>query len=84
MESQKSDNLEELIEKIKSGEIYGEIQLQLETKLRSRKARSKKNSQIDDIQATILKKETEITKILSEIIKLKNDLSNLLEKELDI
>jgi hypothetical protein len=44
----------------------------------------KKNPNIDEIQFRIQKKEEEVTKILGEIIKLKNELSQIIEKELNL
>jgi hypothetical protein len=44
----------------------------------------KKNPNIDEIQLRIQKKEEEVTKILGEIIKLKNELSQIIEKELNL
>ncbi|NCN11324.1 MAG: hypothetical protein GW938_15915 [Leptospira sp.] len=76
------EDIETLIEKIKSGEIYGEIQHKLKENLNRRKSKSKKDPDIDELQNKIQKKEEEITKLLGEIIKLKNELSNSIEKEL--
>jgi hypothetical protein len=78
------EDLQVLIDKIKSGEIYGEIQLHLQENLRIRKSKSKKNPNIDEIQFRIQKKEEDVTKILGEIIKLKNELSQIIEKELNL
>ncbi len=78
------EDLQVLIDKIKSGEIYGEIQLNLQENLRIRKSKSKKNPNIDEIQIRIQKKEEDVTKILGEIIKLKNELSQIIEKELNL
>jgi hypothetical protein len=78
------EDLQVLIEKIRSGEIYGEFQLHLQEKLRIRKSKIKKNPNIDEIQLRIQKKEEEVTKILGEIIKLKNELSQIIEKELNL
>jgi len=78
---QSDEKIQELIEKIRSGEIYGEIQIQLEKSLTKRKNPSS-GDKIDKIQKKIRKKEEEIAKILGEIIRLKNDLSKTLEKEL--
>jgi|JI8StandDraft_1071087.scaffolds.fasta_scaffold138295_2 hypothetical protein len=78
------EDLQVLIDKIKSGEIYGEIQLNLQENLRIRKSKSKKNPNIDEIQFRIQKKEEDVTKILGEIIKLKNELSQIIEKELNL
>jgi hypothetical protein len=77
------EDIGRLIEKIKSGEIYGELQLQLEANLKKRSSRGKKNQDIDSLQSSIQKKEDEITKLIGEIIRLKNELSFLLEKELE-
>jgi hypothetical protein len=84
MES-KEIKIDILIEKIRTGEIYGEIQIQLEENLRKRKStsKSKKNLDIDELQEKIFKKENEITKLLGDIIRLKNELSSAIEKELD-
>lgn len=81
--NQKED-LQILIDKIKSGEIYGEFQLHIQENLRLRKSKSKKDPNIDELQLRILKKEEEVTKILGEIIKLKNELSHTIEKELNL
>ncbi len=78
---QSDEKIQELIQKIRSGEIYGEIQIQLEKSLTKRKNPSS-GDKIDKIQKKIRKKEEEIAKILGEIIRLKNDLSKTLEKEL--
>lgn len=78
------EDLQVLIEKIRSGEIYGEFQLHLQENLRIRKSKIKKNPNIDEIQLRIQKKEEEVTKILGEIIKLKNELSQIIEKELNL
>lgn len=77
--------IEEFIEKFKTGEIYGEIQNQLEENLRKRKSRNggRRDKNIELLQEKIAKKEQDVTRILGEIIKLKNDLSMALEKELD-
>ena len=77
------EDIETLIEKIKSGEIYGEIQHKLKENLNRRKSKSKKDPDIDELHIKIQKKEEEITKLLGEIIKLKNDLSLSIEKELE-
>ncbi|MCG9875297.1 MAG: hypothetical protein MH321_10990 [Leptospiraceae bacterium] len=77
------EDIETLIEKIRSGEIYGEIQTKLQENLNQRKSKSKRDPNIVEIQKKIQKKEEEITKLLGEIIKLKNELSQSIEKELE-
>lgn len=78
-----NDRIQELIQKIKSGEIYGEIQEKLNENLKKRKIHSPATrDSIQKIQDKIAKKEMEIEKTINEIIKLKNELSKLLEKEL--
>lgn len=76
--------INEFIEKIKTGEIYGEIQNQLEENLRKRRTspRISNDQYIENLQEKITKKEVEVTKILGEIIRLKNELSLAIEKEL--
>jgi hypothetical protein len=84
MDSQEN-KIDLLIEKIRTGEIYGEIQIQLEENLRKRRSNSRlrKDVDIDELQEKIIRKETEITKLLGDIIRLKNELSFALEKELE-
>lgn len=84
MDSQEN-KIDLLIEKIRTGEIYGEIQIQLEENLKKRRSNSrlKKDVDIDELQEKIIRKEAEITKLLGDIIRLKNELSFALEKELE-
>lgn len=77
------EDIETLIEKIRSGEIYGEIQSKYQENLIQRKSKNKRDPNIEEIQSKIQKKEEEITKLLGEIIKLKNELSQFIEKELE-
>lgn len=72
-----------LIEKIKSGEIYGELQSQMAENLRKRRGNSRKNANLDELQERLLKKEEEVTRLLGEIIRLKNEISNAIQKELE-
>lgn len=76
------EDIETLIEKIRSGEIYGEIQTKYQENLNQRKSKNKRDPNIEELQKKIQKKEEEITKLLGEIIKLKNELSQSIEKEL--
>ncbi|MCZ8237634.1 MAG: hypothetical protein O9346_08865 [Leptospiraceae bacterium] len=77
------EDIETLIEKIRSGEIYGEIQTKYQENLNQRKSKNKRDPNIEELQKKIQKKEEEITKLLGEIIKLKNELSQSIEKELE-
>ncbi|MCC5815034.1 MAG: hypothetical protein JJT78_09775 [Leptospira sp.] len=79
------EKINEFIEKIKTGEIYGEIQYQLEENLRKRKTSPpiNNNKNIERLQEKIAKKEEDITRILGEIIRYKNELSLAIEKELN-
>lgn len=78
-----SDSIQELIQKIKTGELYGEIQQKLNENLKKRKHKNTpRDKKIIQIQEKISKKEIEIEKLLNEIIRLKNELSKLLEEEL--
>jgi nitrate reductase beta subunit len=77
------EDIETLIEKIRSGEIYGEIQTKYQENLNERKSKNKRDPNIEELQKKIQKKEEEITKLLGEIIKLKNELSQSIEKELE-
>jgi hypothetical protein len=79
------EKINEFIEKIKTGEIYGEIQNQLEENLRKRKTSTpvNNNKNIERLQEKISKKEEDITRILGEIIRYKNELSLAIEKELN-
>lgn len=77
------EDIETLIEKIRSGEIYGEIQTKYQENLNQRKSKNKRDPNIEELQKKIQKKEEEITKLLGEIIKLKNELSQSIENELE-
>jgi hypothetical protein len=75
------DNLFEFTKQIRSGELYESLQSKLITYQKQKN--KKKVKSIDSIQTEIITKEEQVQKLLGEIILLQNNLSKLLDKELN-
>jgi len=75
------DNIVEFTKQIKTGELY----ISLQSKLLSyqKQKNKKKVKTIESIQNDILHKEEQIQKLLGEIILLQNQLSKILDRELN-
>jgi|JI8StandDraft_1071087.scaffolds.fasta_scaffold10769_4 SMC interacting uncharacterized protein involved in chromosome segregation len=75
------DNLIEFTKQIKTGELHNSLQSKL---LSYQKQKNKKKvNTIESIQEDISHKEEQIQKLLGEIIFLQNQLSKILDKELN-
>ncbi|MCG6147238.1 hypothetical protein EHQ96_06600 [Leptospira levettii] len=77
---QNIDSLKEFSKKLKSGLIYEEIESKLK-EFHSKK-NTKPNKSLDALSSKIRKKEEQIEKLYDDIILLQNQLSHLLDKEL--
>ncbi|WP_411824271.1 hypothetical protein [Leptospira sp. 'Mane'] len=75
------ENLKEFSKQIKSGELYENLQSKLLTY--QKKKSHKKDKSVESLQKKIESKEIEIQKLIGEIIHLQNQLSSLLDKELN-
>ncbi|GBF51368.1 hypothetical protein LPTSP4_29040 [Leptospira ryugenii] len=75
------DKLAEFSKQLKSGELYESLVHKLEEFHREKKGQ-KRNKDIDLIQMQIEKKEEQIQKLLGDLIRLQNQLSDALDKEL--
>ncbi|TGN10944.1 hypothetical protein [Leptospira ilyithenensis] len=75
------ENLKEFSKQIKSGELYENLQSKLLTYQKKKSGR--KDKSIESFQKKIESKEIEIQKLIGEIIHLQNQLSSLLDKELN-
>lgn len=76
-------NSSSIIKDIKSGKIYAELEKRFKIKKTELNRQRKKNKQIDELYALIKKKEQELERNFSSIVKLKNKLSDLIHKQLE-
>ncbi|MCW7461011.1 hypothetical protein [Leptospira limi] len=77
---QNIDSLKEFSKKLKSGLIYEEIESKLK-EFHSKK-NTNPNKSLEALSSKIRKKEEQIEKLYDDIILLQNQLSNLLDQEL--